>query len=106
MEENGDLRQMDAEGSVLVIRNFSAENSLTLKCLFNTTSEDLDSSFDTLLKGNVSKRGKRRMVSGTQLCERNSETDSNEGLGGECSCKAASHNGMLSFSRFLSGLCN
>lgn len=59
MEENGDLRQMDAEGSVLVIRDFSAENSLMLKCLCNATSEDLDSSFDTLLRGSVSKRGKR-----------------------------------------------
>lgn len=80
---------MDAEGSVLVIRDFSAENSLMLMRLCNATSEDLDSSFDTLLKGSVSKR---RMVSGTQLCERNSNTDPNKGLGGACSCKAASHN--------------
>lgn len=42
MEENGELRQMDAEGSVLVIRDFSAENSLMLKRLCNATSEDLE----------------------------------------------------------------
>lgn len=59
MEEIGELRQMDAEGSVLVICDFSAENSLTLKSLCNATSEDLNLSFDTLLRGSVSKRGKR-----------------------------------------------
>lgn len=59
MEENGELRQMDAEGSVLVIRDFSAENSIMLERLCNATSEDLELSFDTLLRGSVSKRGKR-----------------------------------------------